>query len=83
MGNLGNNTVTEIKASTGALVKVLSHPSDGFATPVSIVVHGSHVFVANVSANSITELDSSGTLVQVLQEPILGFRARADRPPMK
>jgi DNA-binding beta-propeller fold protein YncE len=47
VGNLDNNTVTEINATTGAPFAVLSGASYGFDIPRSIAVHGNRVWVTN------------------------------------
>ena len=77
VANNGGNSVTELSASTGAVVKVLSGPSYGFNGPNAIAVGGGHVWVANFgnSGNStVTELSAStGAVVKVLSGPSYGF----------
>ena len=61
--------MTELSASTGALVQVISGSSYGFDNPHAVSSDGTHVWVANDSntLNSVTELSAStGALVQVL-----------------
>ena len=59
------DSVTELLASTGALVKVISGPSYKFRTPVAVASDGTHVWVANDSGDSVTELlASTGALVR-------------------
>ena len=50
------NTVTEIDASTGALVTVLSSSRYQFDFPYAFAVSGGDLFVVNSYANSVTEL---------------------------
>jgi hypothetical protein len=59
--------VTELGASTGALLRVISGPSYGFAGATDVVSNGTDVWVANTRGNSITEFSAStGTLVRVI-----------------
>ncbi len=51
--------VTELSASTGALVKVLSGSNYGFDHPNAITSDGTHVWVANFYGSSVTELPGS------------------------
>ena len=70
----GGNSVTELDASTGALLRVLSASSYGFDDPDAISSDGTDVWVANGEGNSVTELDAStGALVQVLSASSYGF----------
>ncbi|MGA2211571.1 MAG: choice-of-anchor Q domain-containing protein [Acidimicrobiales bacterium] len=67
VANLSGNAVTELDASTGALVNVIEASSDQFNQPFSISSDGAHVWVANSGGNSVTELDAStGALVKVI-----------------
>ena len=59
MANSGDNSVTELNASTGAMVQVLSGSSYGFNVPAAIASDGTHVWVANSGDESITELTIS------------------------
>jgi DNA-binding beta-propeller fold protein YncE len=71
VADYGNNSVTELDASTGTLVQVLSR-GYGFE-PAAMAVDGPHIWVADYGA-SVTELDAStGTLVQVLSAGSYGF----------
>ena len=58
--NTFGNSVTEIDASTGALVQVLSGGNYGFNLPGAVAVDGSHTWVANGSPDgggaSLTEI---------------------------
>ena len=47
VANYSGNSVTELSASTGALVKVIGGSSYGFDDPVAIASDGTHVWVAN------------------------------------
>ena len=47
VANWNGDSVTELSASTGALVKVIRGPSYGFDYPCAITSDGSHVWVAN------------------------------------
>ncbi len=87
VANQGGNSVTELSASTGALVRVDSGPRYGFDQVVSgigglivlpgpsaIASDGTHVWVANSNGNSVTELSSStGALVRVIRGSSYGF----------
>jgi hypothetical protein len=51
-----SGSVTEIEASTGALVRVLSGSEYQFDYPDAMAVAGTDLFVANNSGGSVTEL---------------------------
>ncbi len=59
-GDLGGS-VTELDASTGAVVKVFSASTYGLNGPDARAFSGSHLFVANYSGNNV--MDSNGTQV--------------------
>jgi len=59
VANASGNCVTELSASTGALVKVLSGSNYGFDHPNAITSDGTHVWVANFYGSSVTELPGS------------------------
>ena len=64
---LGVDSVTELSASTGALVQVISASSYEFKYPDSVSSDGSHVWVTTSRFNSVTELKAStAALVQVI-----------------
>jgi hypothetical protein len=69
--NLGNS-VTELDASTGALVRVISASIYRLAGPDAMAVSGCHdLFAANGGGNWVIELDTStGALVRVISPPI-------------
>ena len=80
VANNGNESVTELDASTGALIHELSGPSynfgfaDGIDEAGAISSDGVHVWTANPRTNSVTELDAStGALVHVLSGSSYGF----------
>jgi hypothetical protein len=67
VANFGSSTVTELNASNGSLVRVLSDPADGFDHPRAIAVAGSHVWVANANTSTVTELNANdGSLVKII-----------------
>ena len=77
MANGNANSVTELSASTGALVRVFSASSYGFSGPRAVSSDGTHVWVAN-DLDSVTELSAStGALVQVISTPSDGFHGPA------
>ena len=68
------NSVTELSASTGALVKVIRGSRYGFNGSLGITSDGTHVWVANSDGRSVTELSAStGTLVKVIRGSRYGF----------
>jgi uncharacterized protein YerC len=65
-------SVTELSASTGALVRVIRGANYGISGPEGIALSGTHVWVANGA--SVTELSAStGALVRVIRCPSYGF----------
>jgi hypothetical protein len=75
-GPSGDGLVTELNASTGALVRVLDAPAYQFGNPTAIVADGPNLFVASLrygtspDAGVVTELNAStGALVRVLSAP--------------
>jgi len=74
VANVFGNSVTELNAKTGSIIRVISARADGFKTPIAIAVTHSRVWVVNdgVKGNSrgtgsITELmASTGALVRVI-----------------
>jgi len=53
------NSVTELSASTGALVKIVSGSSYGFDDPSGITSSGTRIWVANTDGQSVTEFPAS------------------------
>ena len=71
-------SVTELNASNGSLVRVLSAGSYAFNDPTAIASDGTHVWVANDDGNSVTELNASnGSLVRVLSAESYAFNSPA------
>ena len=63
-------SVTELNASTGKPIRVLSGEAYHFTGEPAIAVAGTHVFVVNGDGNSVTEIDAStGVLVHTLTAP--------------
>jgi serine/threonine protein kinase/outer membrane protein assembly factor BamB len=74
IANHKGRSVTELNASNGHLVQVLSDHKYGFSGPYGIAVDRAHIWVANFNGNSVTELNASnGHLVQVLSDHKYGF----------
>jgi hypothetical protein len=59
VANLEGNSVTELSASTGNLVRVISGSSYGFNRPTAISLGGAHVWVVNPLTFSVTEFPDS------------------------
>ena len=67
VANLASNSLTEISASTGSLVQVVSGLSYGFNGPIALAVGGGDLWVANESGKSLTEVNAStGSLIRVV-----------------
>lgn len=67
VANRANNSLTEVDATTGALVRRLSGRSYGFNQPDAVTPDGTHLFVANAGGRSVTEIGTaSGSLVRVI-----------------
>ena len=63
MANADDSTVTELNASTGAVVQTIAV---GF-NPDGVSSDGTHVWVANYGDNTVTELNAStGSVVQTI-----------------
>ena len=54
VANYFGDSVTELDATTGGLVRVLSGSSYGFDRPVSVSSDGKDVWVANYAGNTVT-----------------------------
>lgn len=66
--NRGSNSVTELNAATGNLVKAISGPSYQLKEPVAIAADDLHVWVVSLVGGSVTELNAStGALVGVIK----------------
>lgn len=65
--NVGGNSVTELNASNGTLVRVISGSKYGFDQPTSVAAAGTHIWVVNEAGNSVTELNAdTGAWVRTL-----------------
>jgi hypothetical protein len=74
--NPPGNSVTELNASDGSLIRILAGAGYGLAGPVGIADDGAHVWVTSTSGNSVTELNASdGSLVRILGGAGYGFDA--------
>ena len=70
------NSVIQLSASTGALVRVIQGPSYRFNAPWGITSGGGYIWVTNMMGNSVTVLSAStGRLVTVINDPSYEFRA--------
>jgi|HubBroStandDraft_1064217.scaffolds.fasta_scaffold230105_1 hypothetical protein len=56
VANAGGDSVTEVDASSGGLVRTLSGGSYGFDEPLALAYDGTRIWVANDGSNSVTEL---------------------------
>src|SRR5581483_9033718 len=69
-----NNEVTELSASTGALVRGIGGGATDIAEPAVVFSDGTDVWVADRAYNYVTELSAStGSVVRVLGSPSYGF----------
>jgi hypothetical protein len=67
VANQDGHSVTELNASTGALVRTISGTSYKFNGPSAITSEGTHVWVAGRRGSSVTELNAStGALVRTI-----------------
>ncbi len=74
VANVFGNSVTELNAKSGSIIRVIDARADDFATPIALAVTDQHVWVVNegVSGNSrgtgsITELNAhNGALIRVI-----------------
>ena len=72
VANPGGQSVTELSASTGALVKVIRGQGYGFDDPWAITTAGGNIWVTN--NRSVTELSAAtGALVRVIRGQGYGF----------
>jgi DNA-binding beta-propeller fold protein YncE len=72
--NYTGNSVTELNANDGSLVRTLSGGSYGFISPVGVAFDGSHIWVTNSGFNSVTELNAQdGSWVRTLSGGSYGF----------
>ena len=70
VANNGGNSVTELSAATGALIRVIAGRQFQLDGPVAIAADASHVWVANATGNSLTEINAAtGDLIRVISAP--------------
>jgi hypothetical protein len=93
VANYSGGSVTEVNASTGALVRVISGPQYQFnpndrGGPDALALRGADLFVATFGGYSVTEVNAStGALVRVISGPkqrpgrIAIALSSASRPP--
>ena len=71
---LGGLVAQGAGAAPSALVKVVRSPAYNFDNVTALVSNGDHVWAANTSNNSVTELKSgSGELINVLKDKKFDF----------
>src|SRR5262249_39997972 len=82
VANNGGNSVTELSAATGALIRVVAGQRYQFSGPVAITANPSNVWVANATGNSLTEINAAtGALIRVISAPATRSAAPARSPP--
>ena len=65
--NANGNSVTELNAATGHLVRTISGSAEAFNWPIGVAAHDGDVWIANLYGNSITEINASdGSLIRVI-----------------
>jgi hypothetical protein len=70
----GNGWLTEIDASTGALVRTISGQAYRFSFPCALAIKGTHLFVVDTGSGSLADIDAAtGALVSVISGPAYGF----------
>ncbi len=73
VANEANNSVTEVAAATGALVRTIT-AVDALSQPDGIGSNGTYVWVADAGNDGVTQLQAStGSLVQVINSGSYGF----------
>ena len=73
VANYGNDSVTEINASNGALVKTLSGGSYDFHAPCAMADDGTHVFIGDCLGLDVTEFDANtGNWIRTIWLPDSG-----------
>jgi hypothetical protein len=66
---INGNSVTELNASTGAVVRVLNSAKYQFNGPWGIASGDNHIWVANAGGNSVTEFNANnGSLIRVIKQ---------------
>jgi DNA-binding beta-propeller fold protein YncE len=70
VANAGSNSVTELNATTGALIRVISgerYQLNSGGLSVAIAADGNRVWVPNANGNSVTEINAAtGALIRVI-----------------
>jgi outer membrane protein assembly factor BamB len=67
VSNSYSSTITELDASTGSLVRVISGKIYKFKLPGQILINNGNVWVINLNGDSLTELNASnGKLIRVV-----------------
>jgi streptogramin lyase len=65
--NANGNSVTELDATTGNVVRDVEGGAGGFKWPMGIASTGADVWVANLDGNSLTEInESTGSVMRVV-----------------
>jgi serine/threonine-protein kinase len=73
-GSPEGNSVTELNASDGSLVRVVKGAPDEFGSPAAMAAAGNHIWVGNYDGTTMAELNASdGSLVRMLEGPSYGF----------
>ncbi len=68
MANLYGDSVTELNAYNGSLIRVVRSKSDGFSAPTGIAGGGSGIWITNQWSNTVTELKAAnGSLERVIR----------------
>jgi DNA-binding beta-propeller fold protein YncE len=67
MSSEDGNSVTDVDAATGQLVRAINGAQYGFHWRAGIAVVGTRIWVADSNSNSLTEVDAAtGKIVKVL-----------------
>ncbi len=67
VANAAGNSLTEVDAADGSLVRTVSGASYGFDQPEALLMSGGDLWVANAAGDSLTEVDASdGSLVRTV-----------------
>ena len=69
VANFESDSVTELLASTGALVQVLSGSDPAFIEPYAVASDGVHVWLTSFDLPFVTELTASSVTGKVLTGP--------------
>jgi hypothetical protein len=64
-------SVTEINASTGALVRHVSSSIDALEKPSGIAFDGTHLWISDAAIDAVTELSATGALTRVIHNDSL------------